>query len=466
MKDNNQHIDHLFQESLKGYRHATPVRAWERLKDDLMEMRRRRRIILYRWVAAAAVIIIAFLAGYYLATFRLDQQVKQPATQLSQVTPSENQTGQESSYPEPLSQNNISTKADNPPVQETTPIESLPAVPATDNRAEDAMTAQPKPSGGTLSQSDAYQERPTEQHNEMAQVQPGEADSEELPQVQNEEMMLADEQAEQKEVVPELVPAYDWTDVAKQETSALRWSIGGSFAPVYAYRSIRIQAEELPPDVNPNVSYYNDAEKEIYSYSGGLDVFYQMKEKWAFQTGLYLSNLGHTHEEVIAYEVTGVKDILTVSSSAGVIDIKPSKLPEEFVNSSIRRDSTSGAFLINSDIYQELIYLELPLLIRYSLIDKRFGFDITGGLSPGIMTSNNTYFQYDGQQIDLDRNGDFYSMIYNTQVGMGLKYNITGSFSVSLDPAFKYSLNSIRKDHSIEYHPYSISLFTGFHFSF
>lgn len=447
MKDNNQHIDQFFQESLKGYRHAPPVQAWERLKDDLLAIRRRRRIILYRWVAAAAVFIIAFMAGYYLATFRLDQQVKQPATELSQVTPSDSKTGQESAYPEPLSEINTSSKPDNPQVKESAFIESPPALPSTESRPEDVMPLQPKSSESTLSHSETSQEPPIEQQDEIAQAQP-------------------EDQPEQKEVAPELTPAYDWTDVAKQEPSASRWSIGGSFAPVYAYRSIRIQAEELPPGVNPSVSYYNDAEKEIYSYSGGLDVVYQMKEKWAFQTGLYLSNLGHTNEEVIAYEVKGVKDILTVSSSAGVIDVKPSKLPEEFVNSSIRRDSTSGAFLINSDIYQELTYIELPLLIRYSLIDKRFGFHVTGGLSPGIMTNNNTYFQYDGQQIDLDRNGDFYSMIYNTQVGLGLKYDISGSFSISLDPAFKYSLNSIRKDHSIEYHPYSLSIFTGIRYSF
>lgn len=188
---------------------------------------------------------------------------------------------------------------------------------------------------------------------------------------------------EQKNILTEPLTDFTFEDRPEEKTTTSRWSIGGSFAPVYAYRNIQINAEELPPDVNPDINYYNDAEEPMYSYSGGLDLSVQMKDKWEFQTGLYLSSLGQVNQDVIAFEMEGVKDLLKTSTSTGMIQIVTSSLPEEFVDQSIRRDSLTDAVYISSDIRQTFTYLELPLLVRYSFLDRRFGLHLTGGLSPG-----------------------------------------------------------------------------------
>jgi hypothetical protein len=456
MQDDHTYPDHFFAESLKAYREKPPVHSWRRLEEDLLAARRHRRVVMYRWTAAAAVLVIALLAGYYILNPSGDRQLKEKTVAQTE-TPVTAQPLQESIQPDhtvagiqaETTQAILSTTAESPADLPSRSTGSQVGQPVSGQTTEQEAIA-------TLQPDKIQEEAVTDQVADNVPTEPTSV-TKETPDVAK---------PEQKNIITPPLPDFTFLEQPEKNEYDSRWSIGGSFAPVYAYRSIQINAEELPPDVNPDMNYYNDAEEPIYSYSGGLDLSVQMKNKWEFQTGLYISSLGHINEDVIAFEVKGVKDLLKTSTSTGVIEIVTSSLPEEFVDNSVRRDSLTDAVYISSNIRQTFTYLELPLLVRYSFLDRRFGLHLTGGLSPGIMTDYHAQFTYEDEQIDLDNEGDFSTMIYNSQVGLGLNYHITRSLSINLDPSFKYSLNSIRKDHSIQYHPYSISIFTGLRYNF
>ena len=456
MQDDHTYPDQFFAESLKAYREKPPVHSWKRLEEDLLAARRHRRVVLYRWTAAAAVLVIALLSGYYMLNLSGNRQLKEK-TVAQWETPAAAQPQQLNNQPENATTENTTETVPaiiSHPTENQTELSDISAVHQQGSPVHDQTTKQE--AIATL-QSEQPQEEAVAEHvaeNESAEPVPV---AKETPDVAK---------PEQKNIITPPLPDFTFQEQPEKNEYNSRWSLGGSFAPVYAYRSIQINAEELPPDVNPDINYYNDAEEPMYSYSGGLDLSVQMKDKWEFQTGLYLSSLGQVNQDVIAFEMEGVKDLLKTSTSTGMIQIITSSLPEEFVDQSIRRDSLTDAVYISSDIRQTFTYLELPLLVRYSFLDRRFGLHLTGGLSPGIMTDYKAQFTYEGEQIDLDNEGDFSTMIYNSQVGLGLNYHITRSLSINLDPSFKYSLNSIRKDHSIQYHPYSISVFTGIRYSF
>ena len=466
MQDEYRNLDQFFAESLKGFREKPPVDAWKRLEEDLLAARRHRRLVLYRWTAAAAILLIALAAGYYFAFITPghqpdDQtlsQVQTPAAEMPAhpVAPEKNITG---NIPAEPTQSVISSTSDG--LADMINRTDLPqgvssgAVKVSEQEGAAPQLTDEIPTG-TPSKDEIQKEETQELAAGNISVEPAPVEKQ-IPDLPK---------PEQKNILTEPLTDFTFQDRPEDKTNTSRWSIGGSFAPVYAYRNIQINAEELPPDVNPDMSYYNDSEEPMYSYSGGVDLTVQMKNRWEFQTGLYLSNLGHVNQDVVAYEVEGVKDLMKTSSSTGMIRIVTSSLPEEFVDNSVRRDSLTDAVYISSNIRQSFTFLELPLLVRYSLLDKRFGLNLTGGFSPGIMTDYNAQFTYEGEHIDLNNESDFYNMILNSQVGLGIHYRITGSLSINLDPAFKYSLNSIRKDHSIQYHPYSISVFTGVRYSF
>jgi hypothetical protein len=461
MAADNTHIDRLFKDHLDGFREKPPLAAWDRLKEELLLERRHRRIVMFRWSAAAAAIILAFLAGYYFAVLKQDQLLEQEPgiTKSTTITP---QTDE-----------HIAAFDQTIPPNDTQPAGIMPSSqsPVAQSDSEYGKKQQPVLEPSQI-EPEAEELAIDESGKNPDQAIPAESASQESMGAENADQLALQEQSiqeEPKEIPPSVQPVYDYSDYEEPNSDYAPsggWSVGGSFSPVYSYRNISIQAEELPPGVVPEENYYNEGEDPLYSWSGGLDLAYDFSGRFGFQTGAYLSNLGMVSPEVIAYESEAAKDIFKISSSTGLIDVKLRELPEEFVDNSIRRDSSTNTLYIDSDVYQLFSYVEIPLVLNYRILNKRLGLQFNGGLSPGIMTHNETYFHFEGEQINLDRSGEFYSMIYNSVVGFGFKYSITKQLSLTLDPTFKYSLNSIRKDHSIEYHPYSFSVFTGLRFSF
>ena len=452
MPIDDQNIDKLFQANLKGFKEKPPVYAWDKIKEELALKRKNRRLMLFRWSAAAAAIFIAFLTGYYFASFNLNNEVSAPQHQEMTAIP----------------ENNANKTLE----------EKLVSVQTFTDYSDETITDPAPPT--TTSEKIFFNEPSRSLDDEAIAI------SESVPVVTPDEKEL--ELTKKKPVLPEpidpsadkpviqpnqFVPSgdealafdTDWV-VPKTENKTPKWTIGGKLAPVYAYRTISIDKEDLPATIIPDESYYNNMENEIYSFSGGVDLKYQIEKKLSFQTGLFYSKLGQVNNDVIAYRYPDDKYEFVIPTSVGPIDINSEKIPKELADSDIREDSTGNILYFNADIYQNFEYIEVPLLINYKILDKRFGVQLTGGLSPGFMVNNNAYFQVDKQEIMIDRSEEFYTVIYNSIVGLGLNYAVSKKINFSLSPTFKYSLRSIRKDHSIEYYPYSFSIYTGISYSF
>lgn len=471
MSKNNKHIDDLFRDNLKEFEESPPVYAWDRLKDDLLQIRRRKRVLYLQWAAAAAAIIIAFIAGYYVATSSFDQQI-----------------AEESEIPSSIESNTPTTD----------PAES-DAIPTEKIAASDDQIARPATSVRTT------EKRPeTESNNSkeiLAEVQTmkqnipsenihekesgiGEDPTPEMvitEEIQNDRVNITTEKQfispegelienTDKEVQTENLPDREidlFDDIQKEKNMRNGlWKLGGKFAPVYSYRNISIATEDLPDNVIPGESYYNNSENGLYAFAAGLDITYNSEKRWGFQTGLFYSKLGQVIEDVIAFRYPGEKYEFYISTSTGPLEINSSDISNNIDQGEIREDSTGNLLYINSDIYQNFAYIEVPVILNYNLLDQRFSVNLSGGLSPGFMVDNTAYFRLDGEQLTLDRTEEFYPVIYNGLVGLGVGYAINSGFHINLNPVFKYSLRSIRKDHSIEYHPYSISLFTGISYTF
>jgi len=446
MPIDDQNIDNLFQANLKGFKEKPPVYAWDKIKEELALKRKNRRLMLFRWSAAAAAIFIAFLTGYYFASFNLNNELSEPQGQEmaaiyesnANKTVEENQVTAQIFIDEPS--HSIDTEA-------IAINESLPEV-ISDDEAIAINESLPVVI-------------PDEKEIEQTKKKPASSEpiipSTDKPVIQPNQFVPSGAEA--------LAFDADWV-IPKIEKKLLKWSVGGKFAPVYAYRDISIKTEDLPSTIIPDESYYNNLENEIYSFSGGVDLKYHIKKKLSFQTGLFYSKLGQVNNDVVAYRYPDDKYEFVIPTSVGPIDINSEKIPKELADSDIREDSTGNILYFNADIYQNFEYIEVPLLINYKILDKRFGVQLAGGLSPGFMVNNSAYFQVDKQEINIDRTEEFYTVIYNSIVGLGLNYAVSKKINFSLAPTFKYSLRSIRKDHSIEYYPYSFSIYTGISYSF
>jgi hypothetical protein len=95
------------------------------------------------------------------------------------------------------------------------------------------------------------------------------------------------------------------------------------------------------------------------------------------------------------------------------------------------------------------------------VLDKKISVNVNGGLSPGILVNNRSYFDIDGQKIQTGTTENLKPMIYNSLFGIGFGYAFTKKLIFSIEPTFKYSLTPINSNSGINYRPYSMSWFTG-----
>jgi len=489
MATDNHHIDQLFREQIKGFGEKPPVYAWDKLKEDIYWVRRKRKAAVIRWSAAAAAIVIAFLTGYFYALYNLDQDITVQNQPEEQTTPIQN-------LPETLLTDNIQTEDQigEPPfsqIEDIVPqnMDHLVTQTITDVKSskpsiynKPQLTDQIAVLNDQTEISDSENDLPVSDEFSEENIDvlvDNEDSSTETPAgeelANDQEINIKNDQVKENPVIKQdNIAQYNDYDLILNDDLLLpeskeidsKWSVGGVFAPVYAYRDISIQSEDLPPNMVNDESYYNNTENGMYSFSGGLDVEYKIEKKWSFLSGLVFSRIGQVNEDIIAMQYEGDKYNYYISTSIGPIDINSQEILDEVPDASVREDSTGNLLYFNSNIYQNFEYLEIPLVFKYRVFDKRLALHLAGGLSPGLMVNNTAYFQFEETDYYVDRSEEFYPVIYNSIVGIGLDYALKSNLHLSFTPSFKYSLNSIRKDHSIQYHPYSISLYTGISYSF
>jgi len=213
----------------------------------------------------------------------------------------------------------------------------------------------------------------------------------------------------------------------------------------------------------------NNSENGLISIGGGVKLNWQAGKKLAIQTGIIYNKFGqqlagrNSAQENAAFMTDiGMRDNINtdIQTSAGNIKMKgTSKLYDSNEFLSARVSSSSSP-----DMVQSFEAIEIPFILRYSLIDKKFGLHMSGGLSTNLMIGNRVYDK--STRETLGETSGIRSTNFSTSFSLGLEYKLNSKFSLSMEPALKYYLNSINKDSDFNYKPYSIGLSSGIRYKF
>jgi hypothetical protein len=114
---------------------------------------------------------------------------------------------------------------------------------------------------------------------------------------------------------------------------------------------------------------------------------------------------------------------------------------------------------------QEFGYLEVPLEMQFSLIDKKFGMDLIGGMSSLFLIDNSVSLESSGTVTEIGEATNMNSLNFSTNFGLGFFYRLNSSFELNLQPMFKYQLNTFSQT-SGNFNPYSIGIYSGLNFRF
>lgn len=265
-----------------------------------------------------------------------------------------------------------------------------------------------------------------------------------------------------------------YTLVNNPKKVAERWSVAAMASPTY-YSHFNSGGNEITKQLM-------STEQPVISYSGGVAFSYKISKRVSVQSGLYYASLGQVVDGINSY--TGFQKYgyskgdhnFEVLTSNGTVYTRNADVFLSATGSTgrINTNYTSDVFdpnkanlqYINSTIRQNFSYVELPVLVRYKIIDKAIDFNLIGGISYNLLVNNSVYTMVNGSKYTIGETEKLNPLSVSSTLGMGMEYNFSEKLSLNIEPTLRYYLNPISGSTGTNVHPYSFGIFSGFSYKF
>ncbi len=254
-------------------------------------------------------------------------------------------------------------------------------------------------------------------------------------------------------------------------TTGQRFMVGASVSPAMGLS---------PGGQDIRLSELMNSEKSRPSYSTGLTFGYKISNRLTIQSGIGLASIGQTISGVDVF--AGLSGFYAVKSSylysvetaAGLILAGNTDLyladSKDRVGTLIQGNAADPSKYqltqVGDDIRQVFRYLELPLVLRYKVIDSKVGLNLSGGVAYGFLVDNMAYTGEGSDMITVGYTEGINPHSLSSQLGLGMEYNISKKISFNLEPVFRYYMTPLSDISGPLYKPYSVGVFSGFFFKF
>jgi hypothetical protein len=109
--------------------------------------------------------------------------------------------------------------------------------------------------------------------------------------------------------------------------------------------------------------------------------------------------------------------------------------------------------------------MEIPLLLRYKLIDRNLGLHFVSGVSSYILINNKVTIKSPEQSDITGKTSNIKTSNISGSIGLGLNYTISKSLRFNMEPLFKIFLNSVNASNSMSVYPYTFGIYSGVYYS-
>ncbi len=459
MNNSDNHMDELFRSRLEGYAPEPPAQVWDNIRSAATSRRRPGRMLYLRIAAAAAAVVLLFLGGRYLLT---------PPAALRPVA----------EQPAPVAvPETRSAEAFRPAViaPENQPV-ITPAAPVVTLRqsGQKAPLTSPDIRSSAVSAEKSSRLRLAPLKNIDARLETA-SSAVGLQQKQTQGIPVGQFTATERA----LIAANIATEVrSKKEETA--WKLGLRLAPGYSSHVASHSSQYAR-----NMTYSNDDPQT--GVDAGIAVQFKTSKRWSVESGVYYAQSGEKSGNSLRYlsspnadyafdRQSSTKYLNTVvnlssgkvamNSTAGVIRFSKTPPQTEFAALPELSSGAVSAMLTEGEFAQLFDFVEIPLLLRYRLVDSRFGVDMVGGVSAGIVVGNNVYMEGQFGREYVGKTEDISPLNLSGTVGVGMVYALGKHFSLSVEPRLNYYLNSINTDADIVYRPLRAGIYTGLTYEF
>ena len=489
MEKNN--LDNLFKEKFRDFSETPDEKVWENISSSL-DRRKKKRVIPIWWQlggAAAAVALLLLLANPFVSdedsttptVVDIEQKVNDiepentdknilKGDSKTQIVTNDNEVEKEEDNNRTKASANGNEDANNHsliPERKQSSSQSNIAIARTANREQEVT----KDLGNEQHQKD-FNALPTQDKTDIA-VNTGEQKEQDVNKTTlNQNISEADES--EKVVVAENTVEEDkksiYDAIAEQEelekdalaenTSGKKWTMGPSIAPVF-FSSL---GEGSPIHSN----FARNSKSGNLNLSYGMAVSYQISDKLSVRSGIHRVDFGYDTNDIV------FTSSLTTSTSQLIDNITYSQTSRNLVVESKTNETASftsnsavggGAQPFEGNMVQQLGYIEVPMELKYALVDKKFGVNLIGGFSSLFLLDNAVSLESDQLITEMGSANNANDINFSTNVGIGFNYQISQKLQFNVEPMFKYQLNTF-SDSVGNFMPYSVGVYSGLNFKF
>ncbi len=238
-----------------------------------------------------------------------------------------------------------------------------------------------------------------------------------------------------------------------------RWEIASNVGPVY-YNSLS-EGSSIDP------SFSDNSKSGDLNITYGVQVSYHLNNRLSVRSGLSNVNLSYTTTGIELGNgpvSVALKSVDYTKSDNVVITVDKGTLTNinpdgEFGN--VTPKSTSG----EPSLHQKISYYEVPLELKYALLNKKIGVNLIGGFSTLFIGNNEVSVEAGDFNETLGEANNLSSLSFTTNIGLGLKYSFSKKLMFNIEPMFKYQLNPYT-DSSVDFKPYYVGIYSGLSFKF
>lgn len=473
MKD-DLHMDKMFREKFEDFSVEPSAHLWNNIQEQMISRRRKRRMAYIGWISAAAIVVFAFIAGWMLN----ERSGSITETVVEKQIPQEQKQNIEQVEPK----NDLDVDEENALVadkNESIDHEDIESVTSANN-SELVATAK------IVSES----EENVEPKRQLLNYDYLAATTIQFP-VQPEELTLRTTAKEQETetsetVLPEnerVLIAANMKNLNDEQEKGSKWILGAQLSPGYSAHSSSYSSE-----YSQNMSQVQNG--GVSNVGGGISIQYKTSKRLSIESGVYYaqnsqsSGVSNSLFSAPMYEssfdmsmvadapsyannVSVTREGIVMNSTAGVV--KMAKAPqgaELNAKSESAKDSYATTMVSDGDFSQVFDLVEIPVYLRYKVLDRKFGIDLLGGLNAGMVVGNNAYIENNYGRQNIGSTEDISTLNLSGTVGVGFNYDLGRHFSLAMEPRFNYFLNSINSNPEIDYKPYRFGLFTGIYYAF
>lgn len=188
----------------------------------------------------------------------------------------------------------------------------------------------------------------------------------------------------------------------------------------------------------------DNSRKTELSWSYGAYLIYDATPKWSLRFGVKKTNM----------------KLITENASVNTPNYTGINY-SQFSNAAIYSQTTAETMTLKQDIS----YFEIPLELKYAIINKRFGLNAYGGISYMFLDKNIIYGETsNGKIFELGEIKNLASNSYSINLGIGADYKFTRRLRLNIEPMFSYHLIDYKNSGKIN--PFTFGILTGLQFSF